>query len=434
MLPALMQTPADLAKRVKTHFDNRDFEALMRVVNQALKLPDDNLDAGAQLREIQGNLEDEKLREEFEIHVENLKNEAMKQFDQELYRECFGTFRFLCELEPDNRTLKDYLELCRQLVPGIEDNLPVESPVLAPGDQETICSSVEPPIALEPSVEPTSLAMSLPPGGPNLQRPADEENAYQEPQPNKPPQIAEHSGNQRARPAAELARADALKPTPGSAAQSVTIGLRLGLVAIALLLVTILGIAYLKSHRHASNNSGEDRSRATSTVPEPSKSVQTAAQPDPQTFFLHKAEGAVALDHYVLPSGDNAVAYCNRVLALAPENQKARSLKEESINKAVAQAKKCIESRRFSEAREIYSALLQWSQQESLFPLTPEELNNELEKLEFTVYPVVHDHLFGSCKGHLKINAYVISFVPSGDSKDGFTEPFAEVTLFRTKR
>jgi len=152
---------------------------------------------------------------------------------------------------------------------------------------------------------------------------------------------------------------------------------------------------------------------------------------DPQTFFFHKAEGAVALDHYVLPSGDNAVAYCNRVLALAPENQKARNLKEESINKAVAKAKKCIESRRFSEAREIYSALLQWSQQESLFPLTPEELNNELEKLEFTVYPVVHDHLFGSCKGHLKINAYVISFVPSGDSKDGFTEPFAEVTLFR---
>src|SRR6266850_782816 len=162
-----MQTPADLARQVKTHFNNRDFEALMRVMSQALNLNPGGLAAGSQLREIQGKLDDEKIREEFEIHVANLKNEAMKQFDKELYSECFGTFRFLCELEPDNRTLRDYLELCQQLVLGTEDNVSGGDAVAAPDDQR-VSSSLESPIALEPSVEPASLDMSVPAGGPNL--------------------------------------------------------------------------------------------------------------------------------------------------------------------------------------------------------------------------------------------------------------------------
>ena len=69
-----MQTPADLAKQVKAHFDNRDFEAGMKVINEVLKRSDSHLDAGAQLRQAQQNVEDEKLREEFEIHVANLKH------------------------------------------------------------------------------------------------------------------------------------------------------------------------------------------------------------------------------------------------------------------------------------------------------------------------------------------------------------------------
>ena len=115
---------------------------------------------------------------------------------------------------------------------------------------------------------------------------------------------------------------------------------------------------------------------------------------------------------------------------LLQTNQKAHSLKEESIDKAMAQAKKSIENLRFTEARETYSALLQLSKQEPNLPLTSEELKEELEKLEFTVYPVIHDHLLGSCKGYLRFNAYVISFAPAGDSRDDFTEPFGAVTLF----
>jgi hypothetical protein len=33
----------------------------------------------------------------------------------------------------------------------------------------------------------------------------------------------------------------------------------------------------------------------------------------------------------------------------------------------------------------------------------------------------------GSCKGRLRVNTYVISFIPSGNSKDGFTAKLAEI-------
>src|SRR5262249_18741642 len=38
----------------------------------------------------------------------------------EQYRDCMRTFQFLCELEPKNRTLRDYLALSRQKVEEME--------------------------------------------------------------------------------------------------------------------------------------------------------------------------------------------------------------------------------------------------------------------------------------------------------------------------
>jgi len=49
------------------------------------------------------------------------------------------------------------------------------------------------------------------------------------------------------------------------------------------------------------------------------------------------------------------------------------------------------------------------------------------EKLEFNAYPVVHDHTLGSCSGRLRMNAYVIAYVPSGDSKDGFSQKLTDI-------
>jgi len=427
-----MQTPADLAKQVKTHFDNRDYEALMRVINQALNLNPGGPGAGAQLRGIQGQLEDEKLREEFEIHVENLKSEAMKQFDQELYSECFGTFRFLCELEPDNRTLKGYLELCQQLVQGTVDDLLGQDAAKASDDIGVVRDSGEILAASESVAEPAPQEMSTSTlmAGSNLEPSSVANDLHAEPERNAPDHAALPSERQVSRTATAVAKSATVNEAP--AVESLTWALRFGLVAVAFLLVSILGIAYLRGPIQTWKSLQEQRSTPSNTVPEASHPKETTSQLETQTLLLQKAEAAAALNHYVAPPGDNAVAYCNQALALDPANPKAWSLRESSVNGALMQTKKMIETRNFSAAREAYSSLLTSAQQESRFPLTAQEVKNQLDKLEFAVYSVVHDHLFGSCKGYLKINAYVISYSPSEGSTDGFTEPFSEVTLSGT--
>ena len=104
----------ELVKSVRVHFDNRDGQALKKIMGLASAV-DPRSDEREDADETLGSPE-QKLREEFEIHIENLKQEAIKQFDEELYSVCLGTFKFLCELEPDNRTLRDYLELTQRLV------------------------------------------------------------------------------------------------------------------------------------------------------------------------------------------------------------------------------------------------------------------------------------------------------------------------------
>jgi hypothetical protein len=425
-----MSNPSDLAEQVKTHFENRDFEALMRVVNQALGQSDVKLAAGGQLPEIQGQIEDEKLREEFEIHVANLKNEATKQFDQERYSDCLGTFRFLCELEPDNKTLRDYLELCQQLLPATAGSLPGEVTAKVSDAKGMVRSAAEVLVPSESFAEaPVSQVMSTSTnqaGVPNLQSSNNDEKSRLKPEEDTSLHVLLASGMEVSQPEPLMAAREVKKP----AVKSLILGLKLSLVAVGLLLVAVLGAVYLKGPMQGWKSSQQQRSNSRNTPLPASSSNEGASKAERQALLLQKAEAAAASNHYVAPPGDNAVAYCNRVLTQDPENTKARTLKVESINRALIQARKFVENRKFSEAREIYSSLLTLSRQESRFPLTAQEVEKEIEKLEFTIYPVVHDHLFGSCKGYLRFNAYLISFVPSRDSTDGFTETFSEVTLF----
>ncbi len=131
---------------------------------------------------------------------------------------------------------------------------------------------------------------------------------------------------------------------------------------------------------------------------------------------------------YVTPANDNAFVYASRLLAIDSKNQRALALRKETLTKASAQAMEFTQFEKFDEAREVYSALLQLWSPEAHPSFTTAELKKELEKLEFTAYPVVHDHtLMGSCTGRLRVNAYVVSFVPSGNSKDGFSAKLADI-------
>ena len=93
----------------KAYFQAKKYEACMGVVNQVLSENPENTEAVWLMKEAQRQWEDQRSIEELEIYVENLKKEAMDLFDKEHYERCLGMFRFLLELEPENRTLLDYL-------------------------------------------------------------------------------------------------------------------------------------------------------------------------------------------------------------------------------------------------------------------------------------------------------------------------------------
>jgi hypothetical protein len=85
----------------------------MKLMEAILTISPSHEEAKACLKEAQKRWEDRRLEEELAIHIENLKKEAMELFDQEKFKECVGIFRFLCELDPVNLGLQDYLQLSR---------------------------------------------------------------------------------------------------------------------------------------------------------------------------------------------------------------------------------------------------------------------------------------------------------------------------------
>jgi hypothetical protein len=154
--------------------------------------------------------------------------------------------------------------------------------------------------------------------------------------------------------------------------------------------------------------------------------TEDAGQLEARNSLMQKLDSAMAHGNYVTPANDNALAYCNRLLAIDSQNAKALALKRELSTRGSAQAKDLLSNEKFDEARSVFSALLVAAQSEGK-TAAAQEMRAQIEKLEFTAYPVIHDHTLGSCSGRLRMNAYVIAYVPSGDSKDGFSQKLADI-------
>lgn len=159
--------------------------------------------------------------------------------------------------------------------------------------------------------------------------------------------------------------------------------------------------------------------------------AEEARQLESRNTLLQKAESSMARGNYVTPLNENALAYAIRFLALDPQNARAHLIKKESLSKAADAAKDLVRNEKFDEARGILSALLAVAQSEGR-PLVAQEVKGQLEKLEFGVYPVIHDHAFGNCAGRLRMNGYVISYVPAVDSKDAFSAKLQEIVDVET--
>ena len=156
--------------------------------------------------------------------------------------------------------------------------------------------------------------------------------------------------------------------------------------------------------------------------------VDAGKQQSLALMWIEKAWAAQIAGRYVTPREDNVLVYCNLALEADPGNQRAADLKKEIVKRAVAQADEWIQRGKFDAARLYYASMDYLASGDAAFPYPRAELKRELDKLEFTAYPVVHDHRFGSCSGMLKFNSHAVSYVPSGDSVDGFLENLKSIS------
>jgi tetratricopeptide (TPR) repeat protein len=695
--PTRMPGLSELLSQGKSHFENQEFEACLEMMNKALDVDPGNREATGILVEAQKKLEDRRLEEELVVHIENLKKEAMDQFDEEQYRDCMRTFQFLCELEPKNRTLRDYLALSRQKVEEMEATQPtsgssgssvavpetnLKASIFAP--KPSAQSEISPELNIEreyPKASPDRESNvrdldEVPESTGPVNQSASQAHPLQEDlsQPiDEPPAVAEEEQSSlagtlrpRKRLIASLAvvalllavvfgsRTSVKPPKPkdplvsGFEIQSdpeaarvfidgefkgqtrlqlesllegnhqlrvemegyvpltqvfsqakngpTVLSVRLSKVAppqqdddlrhaantlfahgnfleanracdallqkdarniLALEIKEKIKTYYLSQANNAISKGRWEEARVAldntlkvapddgqasgklrlvqTKLKKSSVAINTGESPiagkiqdlhqqistaisaanylppntgnafdllrhlssiaptdsfakekldqvhhellnqiqrkiqakdfdaakslaqQVQTHFpdsselrvlrdglrseeaklmetwsslVQKAESAAAAGRYVTPQNDNALLYANRLLAIDSQNQRALALKKESVAKAAAQARELIQTEKFEEAREVYSALLLLSSSESRPQVPVADLKKEIEKLEFSAYPVVHDHtLMGSCTGRLRVNAYVISFIPSGNSKDGFSAKLAEVEV-----
>jgi len=653
---AYMSQLNQLLRQGKSSLATKDYETCMATMQEVLQVAPENPEAVSCLEEAQRKLEDQRLEEELVIHIDNLKKEATDLFDQEKYRECTGLFKFLCELEPNNRRLQDYLELSQEKVKEIEeaeavarlelqsqvypvvelsshpiensdatdpnppvanfraepvdadakavssgtpasfkDNAREEDKSSRPGTSLAVVFGVvatltlilagalllrgfkasstgslnlntepsgvavlidgqprgETPLRLDSleagqhtltltkegyapasqaftvsSEQPSSLAVQLQPLAPV---PAAKEPLQQEAvalfnkgllldasercdsllakdPSNKvaaglKTKIRDHYWRQsqlaqrrdkisEARLALQnLLRVSpqdatalrALKGLPGNPKEKLpsvpehasspvkTEELHNQIVSAmsagnyfppasgnAFALIQRLGAmspsdpffrdrmdqihreAVTQLQRKIQSKDTEGAKAlgrqlleffpASAELRSLRESIKTedAGQLEVRNSLMQKLDSAMAHGNYVTPANDNALAYCNRLLALDSQNAKAQGLKRDIAIRASAQAKDLVSNEKFDEARTIFSTLLSVAQSEGK-TATVQEIRTQIEKLEFTAYPVIHDHTLGSCSGRLRMNAYVIAYVPSGDSKDGFSQRLTDV-------
>lgn len=155
---------------------------------------------------------------------------------------------------------------------------------------------------------------------------------------------------------------------------------------------------------------------------------QEPSDMESEASLMAKGEAAMAAGRFVTPAGDNALEYCNRLLAAHPGNKGATAMKQQAFRRAWNQARELAQAGRFDEANQICKQLAALPRLEASFPAIAQELHREMAKLTFQSYPVLHEHtLLGNCQGQLRVNGYVISYVANADSKDGFTQKLSDI-------
>ncbi len=108
---------------------------------------------------------------------------------------------------------------------------------------------------------------------------------------------------------------------------------------------------------------------------------------------------------------------------------------EDQLSDLQAAAKAFLEQGNLQEARRTSDAILIKDPQ-NMFALGLKEKIRRQRELgpavpqphrKSFVYPVIHDHFLGSCQGSLRIDSKSVAFVPTEDSKDGFSSRLTDI-------
>jgi tetratricopeptide (TPR) repeat protein len=135
-----------LLKEAEAYFEKKEYAACISMLEQ---IPEATPEAAVLLENARRLWEEQRLSEEWEIHLANLKKEAMDLFDREEYSKSGEHFSYLARQLPEDRTIADYLALCRQMLGETADHFAPLPPSVDPGIEKP-----PPPSSGEPEVDP----------------------------------------------------------------------------------------------------------------------------------------------------------------------------------------------------------------------------------------------------------------------------------------
>ncbi len=378
-----------LVNEGKSRFQSRDFETCMALMREVLREDARNAEAAWLLKEAERQWEDQRSLEEFEIYVENLKKEAMDLFDDEQYEQCMSLFKFLQELEPENHNVCEYLKLSQQM---FLESLGSRGSAAEESSDQDLLPTTE--AAVQPAVNLPDVNLAI---ASSLSSERELESLVRRIEGEQGPQALEISRRNEQRIINEFLASQAARKKGRN--RLILLGsLVLVLSALAWVRVWLYPLLVTSNLGVRSNPAGA------------------------QVTLDNEIKGRTPFQAERIPAGQHT-------LRLEKEGYQPYTetlgIKTSRTVLLVVQLEKT--QAQPSAPREYMPPTVSEPTPET--PLAqpesdPEERQDSRPEI---AYSVIHHHLLGSCTGRLRISGDIVSFKPSGSSKDGFRRRVKEL-------
>ena len=429
----------EMLDELRVSIKNRDFLALSRLLTCVEALGAGDLDVRtSEHRPV--------LLEELEIQIEDLKNEAVRAFDREEFADCIETFEFLSKVNPSDRSLKDYLELCKQCVQQQLGASQATRAAAAPDGAGVSSKEAEGSDVLAAKVEasePTELTRKM-----RIcfdRRDFDalkgvvKEALRQGPTSDRARRLEEEELKAEFDTHVRKLKDEAIQQFEGGD-YCACLGtfrflceLEPGNPDLNRSLQTCLEFAQEHQARDESRMGGGGPKLFDVWVQGQSISSQSADDgPSPSDDILEVP--AVYQPEAPAPNAleiqESAKAWLSLRFAWLKFAWPAFGAICLLMWLAIPRSSPQLSESGDARSEVFRSAALVTGSREAKTGRLREGLTQATEQqLGFDSYPVLHDHFIGSCKGTLKINPDTLSFVPSGESKDAFTQPLSRIKI-----